>query len=236
MSVLGVIDLKGGVAVHAVAGQRRHYRPLQLPAKATAGDPQALAQHYLNCGVSGLYVADLDGILRYRPSWSALQKLAEFPLQLWIDVGLREPADLTHATRQLARIAQVTWIVATETCREHHGWREWARAATPGQLALGLDVRAGRLVGSRKAPSDVVEQASAAGVQRFVVLDLASVGGARGPIVGPLCRQVRRLVPQATIVSGGGVRNPLDRLKLQRNGCDLVMMATALLPRKEGDS
>src|SRR5262245_12462976 len=55
MRVIGVIDVRDGVAVHARGGVRERYE--------TIGDPLEIARKYLDdCGVTELYVADLDTI------------------------------------------------------------------------------------------------------------------------------------------------------------------------------
>ena len=228
--LLGVIDLLDGQAVHAVAGRRHSYRPLKLP-NHTDGDPLALVEYYLNAGASGIYVADLDGIVRSHADWRVLRAIAETRRPLFIDVGLREPTDLIAATRRLDRFNEVTWIVATETCRNLNSWKAWRRVSNRSTLAIGIDLRGGRLSGTQLRPHRLVEQAALAGINRFVVLDLAAVGCRRGPITGPFCRQVRRLVPRAMVFSGGGVRNATDMQSLHQCGCRGILIATALLPK-----
>ena len=56
--LVGVIDLLGGKAVHAIAGQRAKYQPVRF----CDGDAGKLVQHYREIGVRSFYVADLDAI------------------------------------------------------------------------------------------------------------------------------------------------------------------------------
>lgn len=61
-ALIPVIDLKDGVVVHARAGKRADYRPLET-SFGLADDPVAIARGLL--AVTGspiLYVADLDAI------------------------------------------------------------------------------------------------------------------------------------------------------------------------------
>ena len=62
--VVGVIDLKQGRAVHAVAGRRDQYQPVQIQSQPPAdwGDPIRLVDLYLRLGIRRLYLADLDAI------------------------------------------------------------------------------------------------------------------------------------------------------------------------------
>ena len=62
MRVVGVIDLKGGAAVHAVRGERERYRPVAR-SRGDDGDALALARGFRAAlGLDELYVADLDAI------------------------------------------------------------------------------------------------------------------------------------------------------------------------------
>ena len=62
MRVIPVIDLKGGVAVHAVRGERERYRPLRSRI-AEGSDPVELTRAVRErFGLDELYVADLDAI------------------------------------------------------------------------------------------------------------------------------------------------------------------------------
>ena len=62
MRVIPVIDLKRGVAVHAVRGDRERYRPLRSRI-AAGSDPVELTRAVRKrFGFDELYVADLDAI------------------------------------------------------------------------------------------------------------------------------------------------------------------------------
>ena len=62
MDVIPVIDVRHGLAVAAVRGQRADYRPLVTPL-AAGSDPADIARGYAALFTFPvLYVADLDGI------------------------------------------------------------------------------------------------------------------------------------------------------------------------------
>lgn len=225
--MLGVIDLRAGRAVRAIGGRRRFYRPVVMP-DAQVGDPRALANLYLRHGATGLYVADLDGILLRRPTWKVLEELMALPCPIWLDLGLRGIEDWRAGFVRLPRNGLV-WIAATETVGSAVDWEQWTRYAPTDQLAVGVDIRARHLTGTRIDPRSVVKRATQAGIRRFVVLDLAAVGGRRGPVAAPWCRALQQLAPTATFASGGGVRNRSDLHLLSRSGCQYVLAATALL-------
>ena len=82
MRVIGVIDLKDGVAVHAVRGERQSYRPVR--SKLVEGaEPVAVARALHALGLRELYVADLDAILGRSPQETAVAELCAVGVPLW---------------------------------------------------------------------------------------------------------------------------------------------------------
>ncbi len=90
MEVIPVIDVRGGLAVRAVAGERALYKPLETPLAASA-DPIAVAAGYRALyPFRTLYVADLDGIAGRGADHALQRRLANDWLgdEVWIDDGL----------------------------------------------------------------------------------------------------------------------------------------------------
>lgn len=171
--LLGVIDLRFGRAVHAIAGCRDQYRPLRIPSCPDA-DPVALAEHYRGLGaaglqIAGIYVADLDRIIDHSDrSQAAIDRLRALGLPLWIDRGLKTAADYADAetsrtetalppetarTGDADAVCRMTWIVGTESLRSLGELRkmvqqqEVSSALTgPSSLAVSLDLREGQVV------------------------------------------------------------------------------------------
>ena len=62
MQIIPVIDVRHGLAVRAVRGDRSNYRPIVTPLSASA-DPVDVVRGYMRLfPFKALYVADLDGI------------------------------------------------------------------------------------------------------------------------------------------------------------------------------
>lgn len=233
-SWFGVIDVRLGRAVHAVAGRRAEYRPLRIDACPDA-DPLRLAWHYRRIGVDGLYVADLDRIVdRTQSSQAAVLRLAEVGLPLWIDAGIGSAEDFA-AFVPAGRGA--VGIIATETlCRVADLGRIVRSMADPRRLAVSLDLRGERVVAecSQLAgcePLEAAERIAAQGVERIVVLDMARVGTGGGPSTAGLCQRLKQRVPNLRIVSGGGIRGLGDARTLMDAGCDHVLAGTWLHDR-----
>lgn len=76
--------------------------------------------------------------------------------------------------------------------------------------------------------ADAVAAASDAGVRRWIVLDLASVGGKDGGRSDAILAWMRSLPAVQRLTAGGGVRGREDLRRLHAAGCDAVLAATAL--------
>src|SRR3989442_10767132 len=90
MRVIGVLDLLAGRAVHARAGRRDAYGPVQPAALplGEAGNARALAQAYVErLGLTELYAADLDAIVGAAPQDTLVASLATVA-RLWLDAGV----------------------------------------------------------------------------------------------------------------------------------------------------
>ena len=80
--VIPVIDIRGGIAVHARRGRREEYAPLQPTA-----DPVAVATALCErAGSPTLYVADLDAIEHAEPNAAVLRALTAVA-DVWLDAG-----------------------------------------------------------------------------------------------------------------------------------------------------
>ena len=254
MRVIGVLDLLGGRAVHARAGRRDRYEPVQTVAGVAIepGDAVALAQIYVHdLGVTELYAADLDAILaRLRVRQDASAGLAEAPrvsggakagprqdtlvasvaalgAPLWLDAGATSVEDARHGLELAAAVV----VIGLETLPSYDALSEICASFGGDRVAFSLDLRDGEPIvapGVPHQPADVVaERAAHAGVGGVIVIDLARVGTGTGLDLALISR-VREAVPGLTLLAGGGVRGPEDLTRLVDAGCDGVLVATAL--------
>jgi phosphoribosylformimino-5-aminoimidazole carboxamide ribotide isomerase len=230
MRIVPVLDLKGGLAVHAVRGQRDAYAPVRSTLVASA-DPVELARAFrTKLGCDACYVADLDAITGRGDHGAAIQAIAALGLAVWLDAGVATAPDAERAIRRGARRV----IVGTETLRD---MRELPVLVTTvgaagADAVLSLDLKDGRLLGgtdgvARLDPVDLAAGAWDAGIRAFIVLDLARVGAETGVSTGTAAR-LRQRLPGAEIAVGGGIRNAADLRELGRAGFDAVLVATAL--------
>ena len=231
MDVIGVLDLRHGVAVHAVAGDRQHYAPARMTAAqhVTPGDAIAIAGAYVALGLTQIYIADLDAIVDRTPQRRLVQSISGLGAALWVDAGVRS-ADEAHAALEngASRL-----VVGLETLPSWETFDSLCREIGSERTAFSLDLRHGKpLAGSvelaRQSPEPLVARAVEAGATTVIVLDLARVGTGAGLDLGLLAR-VRAAAPAITLIAGGGVRGHDDLVRLRDSGCDAALVATALL-------
>lgn len=228
MEVIPVLDVCGGVAVHARGGDRSRYAPV-VSVLAEGSDPLALARAYRDrLGARSCYLADLDAIAGAPPDLDGVRAISRERLRLWVDAGIRD-ADTARAV--LAAGARRA-VVGLETLPEPGAFASIAAAAPPDSLAFSLDLRDGAPVATAGGalPSDPLQiawLAYEAGFRTLIVLDLGRIG--RGE--GPDCARVpplRRRLPRVSVYLGGGVRNADDLRRCRRAGCAGALVATAL--------
>ena len=114
MRVIGVVDLRGGLAVHARGGVRVRCAPVDMIAgsRIARGDPLALARAYIvRFGLRELYIADLDAILARPPQDTVIAALAALGTPLWVDAGVSS----VDRARQLLTLGVNQVIVGLET-------------------------------------------------------------------------------------------------------------------------
>ncbi|MBI4519822.1 MAG: hisA/hisF family protein [Gemmatimonadetes bacterium] len=239
MRVIGVLDLHAGRAVHARAGARAHYAPVELSPSSplgavTGGDARALARAYVErLGLTELYAADLDAIGGGAPEDGLIAALAALGVPLWLDAGVASVAAARHA----AALGAARVVVGLETLPSYEALGSICAALGGDRVAFSLDLHEGAPVplpaaaGGRIAPREPVPRLAAragdAGVTAIVLIDLARVGTGQGLDFETSAR-VRHAVPGLALAAGGGVRGPDDLARLAACGCDAALVATAL--------
>ena len=232
MRVIGVLDLSGGLAVHAQGGARAHYGPVRTLAGVSVkpGDSRAIARWYLETlGLQEMYIADLDA-LRGRPPQRPLTKtLSSLGANVWLDAAIATAASARDAVDDGVRRV----VVGLETLPSFAVLREICDAVGAGNTAFSLDLRQGEPIVARGAlhrgqtVEHLASAAAEAGAGAVIVLDLARVGMRRGVDVD-LLRRIRAAVPNTELVVAGGVRGLSDLAAAAAAGCDAALVATAL--------
>jgi HisA/HisF family protein len=215
MEVIPVIDLKGGVVVHARMGDRARYRPIETPLARTS-DPIDVARGLLAVHpFTTLYVADLDAITGSGDNRAALGRLRRTlpELTLWVDGGIAEEAAVAAWLEQ--DLGDV--VLGSETQRDVATIR---RFATEPRAVLSLDFRGDAFQGPPELLAD-----AAIWPQRVIVMTLHRVGSDAGPDLARL----RTIKPAGReIYAAGGVRDVDDLQALGEAGIAGALVASSL--------
>jgi phosphoribosylformimino-5-aminoimidazole carboxamide ribotide isomerase len=210
MEIIPVIDLMHGLVVHARAGRRESYRPLQSPLCSSAKPADVLAAFLRLAPFATIYLADLDAITAAQPQRHLIERLvARHPhVEFWVDAGMVSDDHLP-------------WVpVLGSESLDRNTWRavrDWGRS-----WILSLDRRAGHFLG----PPEILEQVDR-WPERIIHMNLNRVGVDQGPDLAGLAELASR-VSGDRLVAAGGIRGPQDLQALETMGIGRVLVASSL--------
>ena len=209
MILYPAIDLKGGRCVRLLRGDMDQ-------ATTYNDDPADQAARFARQGFAWLHVVDLDGAFAgasaNAPAVSAILAATAAPVQL--GGGVRDRAGIERWLQ--AGVARV--ILGTAAVRDPELVREAARAH-PGRIAVGVDVRDGRVAVSGWAEAsalsavELARRFEDAGVAALIITDIGRDGTLEGVNVeatGALAEAV-----SLPVIASGGVASVDDLVALK---------------------
>jgi len=221
MDIIPVIDLKGGIVVHARRGERDNYRALVTPFAATP-DPLAVVDGLLGYrDFTHLYIADLDAIAGRADHLAVVREIAcRHPhLRLWLDAGLG--ARVTSAS--VAELPSLDHVFGSESIATLADYHRLCAAVPHDRRVLSLDRGpTGDTLGCGALFEDPTLWPA-----RVIHMTLARVGSGGGPDVDGLAT-LRTRAPQCAVYAAGGVRDEADLHALAAQGVAGALVATAL--------
>jgi len=215
MILYPAIDLKDGQAVRLLRGDMDR-------ATVFNDDPAAQARAFVAAGCEWLHLVDLNGAFEGQPINAA-------PVEA-ILAGARVPAQLGGGIRDMATIE--AWldkglarvILGTVAVENPALVREAARAF-PGQVAVGIDARAGRVATKGWAEetevdaTDLARSYEDAGVAAIIYTDIDRDGAMQGPNVAATAALARAV--SIPVIASGGVSSLGDLIALRDCGAPL---------------
>ncbi len=237
MRVIPVMDLHQGRVVHAIQGEREHYRPVTSVLTDSAG-PRAVATAFRDkLGLSEVYIADLDAIqAAHSGRWALSPRHREVLTSLAHQEGLHllvdaAAADVPSALEVLAAGASKV-IIGAETLTTWEAVIVLPAALPAGRLVFSLDMRAGQVLSrcpqlAALSPLEALERCAQAGWREVIVLDLGRVGTGAG-VDWDLIAAARQRFPDLALLVGGGIRQGNDLRALKALGVAAALVATAL--------
>jgi phosphoribosylformimino-5-aminoimidazole carboxamide ribotide isomerase len=228
MRILPVIDLKDGLVVRGIAGQRAAYRPV-VSRLTDSADPLRVAEAYRqHFDLNELYLADLDAIAGAAPATAVHALLRSAGFRLWVDAGVRDCGDAVRLNGSVDGL-----VAGLETLAGPAALGEICQALGGDRVVFSLDLKAGQPLGDLRDwrggdPLTLAGEAIERGVSTVLVLDLARVGMTGGVGTEALCAELHRRFPATALWAGGGIRTPADLPPLAAAGVSAVLVASAL--------
>ncbi|MEQ8255919.1 MAG: 1-(5-phosphoribosyl)-5-[(5-phosphoribosylamino)methylideneamino]imidazole-4-carboxamide isomerase [Roseovarius confluentis] len=215
MILYPAIDLKDGQAVRLFKGEME---------KATVfnDDPAAQAMEFVNAGCDWLHLVDLNGAFAGEPvnaaPVEAILERTQVPVQL--GGGIRDMATIERwLSKGLARV-----ILGTVAVENPALVREAAQAF-PGQVAVGIDARNGRVATKGWAEetdvmvTDLARSFEDAGVAAIIYTDINRDGAMKGPNIEATAALANAV--SIPVIASGGVSSLDDLVALKNCGAPL---------------
>lgn len=212
MILYPAIDLKDGNAVRLVHGDMDQTTVFN-------DDPAAQAKAFVAAGCEWLHLVDLNGAFAGEPvnaaPVEAILKACPVPAQL--GGGIRDMATIERwLDKGLARV-----ILGTVAVENPELVREAARAF-PGQVAVGLDARNGRVATRGWAEetdvmvTDLAKSFEDAGIAAIIYTDILRDGAMKGPNIDATADLARAV--NIPVIASGGVSSMEDLTALKATG------------------
>ncbi len=212
MILYPAIDLKDGQAVRLVQGEMDR-------ATVFSDDPAAQARAFVAAGAEWLHLVDLNGAFAGRPvnaaPVEAILAACKVPCQL--GGGIRDMATIEGwLDKGLARV-----ILGTVAVEDPDLVRQ-AAAAFPGQVAVGIDAKAGKVATrgwaevTQTDATDLARRFEDAGVAAIIYTDIQRDGAMAGPNVAATEALARAVT--IPVIASGGVASLDDLLALRDTG------------------
>ncbi len=212
MILYPAIDLKDGNTVRLVHGDMDQTTVFN-------DDPAAQARAFVDAGCEWLHLVDLNGAFAGEPVNAAPVEaiLAACPVPAQLGGGIRDMATIAGwLDKGLARV-----ILGTVAVEDPDLVREAAKAF-PGQVAVGLDARNGRVATRGWAEEtdvmviDLAKSFEDAGIAALIYTDILRDGAMKGPNITATADLARAV--DIPVIASGGVSSMADLSALKDTG------------------
>lgn len=228
IEIIPAIDLIDGKCVRLTEGDFARK-------SVYADDPLDVAQRFQDAGIKRLHMVDLDGAKRGKPAnLNVLERVAK-STTLTIDFGggIKTDGDLDSVFSAGAAIANVGSVAV----RDPETFLGWIERFGGERILLGADSRDGNVAidGWQTATEiSIIEMLAAffnKGVLSAFVTDIGSDGAMAGPDLN-LYTEIRKTLPELSLIASGGVSSIEDIAKLDEIGCTGVIVGKAIYEAK----
>lgn len=215
--VILVIDILGGVAVHATHAEREKYLPVHMSSNITnTSDPYELV---LNIRPKEAYIADLDRIMGRGDNQECIRKISEICTTM-LDPGCRSIQDVQDAHEISENV-----ILGTETAS-----LELIEQSSGTEISVSIDLKNNRVLSEKpelQIPAlELIELLNQYDLRDVILLDLDRVGTSAGINTSLIAQAVDKSAHN--ILIGGGIRSTDDLETLQELGVKGALIATVV--------
>lgn len=235
--IITVLDLKDGVVVHGVNGERDKYRPIKSVLTASAEVPDVIDAFVKKLGLREFYLADLDAIIsRGQKNQLSLicheKRPGAAPLSFMVDAGV---TDLNSVERIIKAGADQV-VIGTETVPSLKVVRNIVETFGAERLIVSIDTKDLKILSpspeiSQMTPAQGIVEIARTGINQFIILELRRVGtglGINRPLIVECLAALKGTDPSGTLIIGGGVSGYADLKWLAENGVEGALVASAL--------
>lgn len=230
MKVIPVLDIRNGIVVHGLAGQRDEYKPVRsiLLPDGSANPRDVLDAFVEKLGISSLYIADIDSLEKRGNNFSLIRELKNnFPdIEFMVDGGFTRYEEIEKNLE--AGIDHI--IIATESMPTMKMLMDLEKLGYE-RFICSLDFRGEQFIfpaadEKRCSPGAFIEKLTDTGFESFILLDVAMVGTGTG--IRSDFLELRSKFPKQRFITGGGVKDFNDAMKLSEAGFNGLLIASAL--------
>ncbi len=215
MLVVPVLDLSQNQVVHAVAGERENYRPVQS-ILSTSAEPDSLLEAYFRLyPFKRIYIADLDAIqgTGNHLDWLVI-KANQYPeCEFWLDAG----PDIEN---NYPSNANVMPVLGSENAMPEEKFRQLLQQYSNSILSLDFN-RDGLCA------NDYLLDSTVNWPEKIIIMMLHRVGRGQG-VDWKLLEQVRAIAKDHMLYAAGGIADMKDMEELAKSNVDGALIASAL--------
>ncbi len=208
MEILPAIDLKDQSVVRLTRGD---YSQVTVYSK----DPLKIAEQWIQAGAHWLHLVDLDAALEGKPqNFSIIEDIGKFlqkkKKHFEIGGGIREAGNLKNYIEK----AQASRVILGTVAYQNFGFVVDACKNYPGKIAVGIDVKDGKVAThgwtevQNLSPADLANRFQDVGVSCIVYTDIARDGMLSGLNFKGISEFVAKV--SLPVVVAGGLRDLKD--------------------------
>jgi len=239
--LIPVLDLKDGVVVHGIRGEREKYKPIESVLTPSAEFAAVVDAFVTQLELREFYVADLDAItsglkkdhLGLLARLQSTRKNSDVPLSFMVDAGVFDVAGVGRVLNAGADRV----VIGTETLPSLAVLEEIIAIYGSERLVVSIDTRDACIISPSPAlacltPFQAIKKFQALGIWQFILLELSKVGTGAG-LNKFLIKECLAVLEQeqksvGSLLLGGGVSGYEDLCWLAESGVAGALVATAL--------